>query len=63
MMMGCQQSTHLSPTIPVNLLQPCADLQLLESGQGKDILLWSVDTIAKYNECKALTDAKNKALS
>ena len=63
MMMGCQQSTHLSPTIPANLVVPCPKLLKLESGQGKDILLWSVDTIAKYNECKALTDAKNKALS
>ena len=52
MMMGCQQSTHLSPTIPANLLQPCADLKLLESGQGKDILLWSIGTVAQYNDCK-----------
>ncbi len=53
MMMGCQQSTHLSPTVPANLLEPCADLQKLESGQGKEILLWSIDVVAKYNDCKA----------
>ena len=62
MMMGCQQSTHLSPMIPVNLLQPCADLQLLESGQGKDILLWSVDTVTKYNDCKVKHGAIVKVL-
>lgn len=32
----------------------------LESGQGKEITLWIIDTIAKYNECSALNDAKNK---
>ena len=53
MMMGCQQSTHLSPTVPANLLEPCADLQKLESGQGKEILLWSIDVVAKDNDCKA----------
>jgi len=37
----------------VNLLEPCPELQKLESGQGKTVLLWSVDTVAKYNECKA----------
>ena len=53
MMMGCQQSTHLSPMIPANLLEPCADLQKLESGQGKVALVWSIDVVAKYNDCKA----------
>ncbi len=53
MTMGCQQSTHLSPTIPANLLEPCLDLQKLGSGQGKAVMLWSVDTVAKYNDCKA----------
>ena len=52
-MMGCNSSTHLSPVIPANLLEPCPDLQILESGQGKVVMLWSIDTIAKYNECKA----------
>lgn len=56
-MTGCQQSTHLSPVIPANLLEPCPDLQILESRQGKAVMLWSIDTIAKYNECSALVDA------
>nr|WP_151765634.1 hypothetical protein [Acinetobacter soli] len=60
--MGCQQSTHLSPTIPANLLQTCPDLSELESGQGKAVLLWSVDTVAKYNECKARHRSLVKAL-
>ena len=51
--------------IPANLLEPCSDLQKLESGQGKDIMLWAVDTVAKYNDCKArheaLADAKKGA--
>lgn len=63
MMMGCQQSTYLSPTIPANLLEPCPDLWKLESGQGKDILLWSVDTVAKYNDCKIRHGAIVKALN
>ena len=62
MMMGCQQSTHLSPTIPANLLESCPDLQKLESGQGKDVMLWSIDAVAKYNDCKAKHGAIVKAL-
>lgn len=62
MMMGCQPSTHLSPVIPANLLEPCADLQKLESGQGKVALVWSIDTVAKYNDCKAKHGAIMKAL-
>ncbi len=53
MMMACQPSTHLSPVIPANLLEPCPDLQKQESGQGKDALVWSIDVVAKYNDCKA----------
>ena len=44
--------------IPANLLQPCPTLNQIETGTGKDVLLWSVDTVAKYNEC----DARHKAL-
>ena len=62
MMMGCQQSTHLSPVIPANLLEPCPDLQKLESGQGKVIMLWAVDIVAKYNDCKSRHGAIVKAL-
>lgn len=62
MMMACSNSTHLSPTIPANLLEPCPELQKLESGQGKAVMLWAVDTVAKYNECKAKHGAVVKAL-
>ena len=59
MMMGCQKSTVLSkPVIPANLLQPCPALNQIERGNGKDVLLWAVDTVAKYNEC----DARHAAL-
>lgn len=57
MMTGCQQSTHLSPKVPVNMLQPCDNLQQLESGQGKAVILWSIDTVAKFNDCSAKVDA------
>lgn len=57
MVMGCQNSTHLSPTVPSNLLQPVAKLQKLESAQGKAVMLWAVDTVAKYNQCSAQVDA------
>lgn len=62
-MMGCSSSTHLSSVIPANLLKPCPDLQVLESGQGKAVMLWSIDTVAKYNECKAKHGAIVKTLS
>jgi len=44
--------------IPANLLQPCPTLNKIEDGTGKEVLLWAVDTVAKYNEC----DAKHAAL-
>ncbi len=48
--------------IPANLMEPCPDLQKLESGQGRAVMLWSVDTVAKYNNCKAKHGAIVKAL-
>lgn len=63
MMMGCQKSTVLlKPVIPANLLQPCPTLNLIETGTGKDVLLWAVDTVSKYNECDAKHAALVKAL-
>lgn len=41
---------------------PCPKFLKLESGQGKEITLWIIDTVAKYNECNDLNDAKNKVL-
>ena len=63
MTMGCQPSTHLSPVIPANLIQPCADLQKLESGQGKVALVWAIDVVAKYNDCKGRHGAIVKVLN
>ncbi|MCH7381193.1 Rz1-like lysis system protein LysC [Acinetobacter higginsii] len=61
--MGCQKSTVLlKPTVPANLIQPCLTLNQIESGTGKDVLLWAVDTVAKYNECDAKHAALVKAL-
>lgn len=37
----------------------CPKLLKLESGQGKEITLWIINTVAKYNECSALNDAKS----
>jgi len=62
MMTACSNSTHLSPVVPANLLEPCPDLQKLESGQGKVALVWSIDVVAKYNDCKARHGAIVKAL-
>ena len=61
--LGCSNSTHLLTVIPANLQEPCPDLQKLESGQGKAVMLWSVDTVAKYNDCKARHGAIVKALN
>lgn len=38
-------------------MQPAAKLQKLESTQGKAVMLWSIDTVAKYNQCSAQVDA------
>ena len=61
--LGCSNSTHLLTVIPANLMEPCPDLQKLESGQGRAVMLWSVDTVAKYNNCKAKHGAIVKALN
>lgn len=42
---------------------PCPKLSKLESEQGKEIILWIIDTVAKYNECSALNDVINEALN
>ena len=63
MMMACQSSTHLSPVVPANLLEPCADLQQLSGTKGKDVMLWSIDTVAKYNDCKSKHGAIVKAIN
>lgn len=44
------------------MCHPCPDLQQLESGQGGVILLWSIDTVAKYNDCEAKHGAIVKAI-
>lgn len=63
-MMGCQKSTVLSkPEIPANLLQPCSSLNQIKNTTGKYVLLWAVDTVAKYNECDARHAALVKALN
>lgn len=41
---------------------PCPKILKLESGQGKEIRLWIIDTVAKYNEFSALNDAKSEAI-
>ncbi|RZG76655.1 hypothetical protein EXE09_06380 [Acinetobacter sp. WCHAc060025] len=61
MIAACQQSTHLSPRIPANLLEPCPNLQQLEDGTGRTLLIWSVNTVVKYNECKSKHEAIVKA--
>lgn len=63
MMTGCTRSTILSkPVIPANLIQPCSNLNELAGTTGKDLMIWSVDTVAKYNDCKARHIAIVKAL-
>ncbi|ELX9607066.1 hypothetical protein N0P26_000111 [Acinetobacter baumannii] len=52
----------LKPVIPANLIQPCQNLNEIESTTGKGLMIWSVDTVAKYNDCKARHGAIVKAL-
>ena len=35
----------------------------LKANNGKDVLLWAVDTVAKYNECDARHAALVKTLN
>ena len=44
------------------LIQPCPNLNEIEGTTGKDLMIWSVDTVAKYNDCKARHGAIVKAL-
>jgi len=44
-------------------MQPCPNLNELAGTTGKDWMLWSVDTIAKYNDCKARHAGVIKALN
>ncbi|WP_431010631.1 Rz1-like lysis system protein LysC [Acinetobacter baumannii] len=63
MMTGCSNSMNsLKPVIPANLIQPCSNLNEIEGTTGKDLMIWSVDTVAKYNDCKARHIAIVKAL-
>ena len=57
MMTACTNLTPSLPVVPSNLMQPAPNLQKLESTQGKAVMLWSVDTVAKYNQCSAQLDA------
>lgn len=43
-------------------LKPCPYLQQLESGQGSTLILWSIDTVTKYNDCKVKHNVIVKAL-
>ncbi|HHP8278237.1 TPA: hypothetical protein ACSIU2_003172 [Acinetobacter baumannii] len=52
----------LKPVIPANLIQPCPNLNEIEGTTGKNLMIWSVDTVAKYNDCKARHGAIVKAL-
>ncbi|MFY5955797.1 Rz1-like lysis system protein LysC [Acinetobacter baumannii] len=62
-MTGCAKlTTSSSPAIPANLIQPCQNLNEIEGKTGKDLMIWSVDTVAKYNDCKARHGATIKAL-
>ncbi|WP_311964662.1 hypothetical protein, partial [Acinetobacter baumannii] len=62
-MLGCSNSMNsLKPVIPANLIQPCPNLNELAGTTGKDLMIWSVDTVAKYNDCKARHGALVKAL-
>lgn len=57
MLTACSNSIPLLPVVPSNLMQRAPDLQKLESTEGKAVMLWSVDTVAKYNQCSAQLDA------
>lgn len=44
-------------------MQPCTNLNELTGTTGKDLMLWAVDTVAKYNDCKARHGGIIKALN
>lgn len=41
---------------------PYPNLQQVESGQGSDLMLWSLDMVIKYSDCQARHSAIVKAL-
>lgn len=43
-------------------MQECDDLSELQGNTGKDIMLWSVETVTKYNYCKLRHSGLIKAL-
>ncbi|MHA3079626.1 hypothetical protein [Acinetobacter sp. ANC 5502] len=47
-----KQSILVKPNYPVNLMTQCQNLTTPSDGTAKSILLWSVDTVDKYNDCK-----------
>ena len=56
-------ATYLGTTInesPTIVVTAGADIK---AAQGKAVMLWSVDTVAKYNDCKAKHGAIVKALT
>ena len=55
MMMGCQRLIvpQVTNSLPADLMQPCPELRLLTGTTGQDIVLWSIDTANKYQDCKA----------
>lgn len=59
-MTGCQPLTVplKEIKIPADLTYPCQELQELQGTTGKQVLLWSLQVIHDYNDCKA----KHKAL-
>ena len=59
---GCSTKRYITPTVPVNLKQPCPNLKTIESNSGEAWLRWGVDTVAKYNDCKSRHGAIVKAL-
>ncbi|MDK4629529.1 hypothetical protein QG085_10145 [Kingella kingae] len=54
-MTACANST--APLVAnkpsADLIQPCAELPKLENGTAKAVLLWSVQAVHLYHDCKA----------
>ncbi|WP_032828163.1 hypothetical protein [Kingella kingae] len=63
-MTACANSTAplVASKPSADLLQPCAELPELENVTAKAVLLWSVQAVHLYHNCKARYGALVKAI-
>lgn len=49
------------PYLPPNYAESCLELQEIKGTSAQENLFWSLDTIAKYNDCAIKKEAVSEA--